>query len=169
MGPFKLKKSSLISALIISIGTIIFQFVFFLYFFEVPKPKIALMLCVEFFAILFLAYVILSLSFERFLVSRVKELYKSLIPTTSYINSINQDGTGNGYDMKLLDLIPNYIKVPIILSGGAGNFKHLQNGLLNKNINAVATANLFNFIGDGLINARKNLLLNKCNLVNWEN
>ncbi|MAD30162.1 MAG: two-component sensor histidine kinase [Flavobacteriaceae bacterium] len=48
------------------------------------------MLCVEFFAILFLAYVILSLSFERFLVSRVKELYKSLIPTTSYINSINQ-------------------------------------------------------------------------------
>ena len=39
---------------------------------------------------LFLAYVILSLSFERFLVSRVKELYKSLIPTTSYINSINQ-------------------------------------------------------------------------------
>ncbi|MDC3276509.1 ATP-binding protein [Flavobacteriaceae bacterium] len=44
----------------------------------------------EFFVILFLAYVILSLSFERFLVSRVKELYKSLIPTTSYINSINQ-------------------------------------------------------------------------------
>ena len=90
MGPFKLKKSSLISALIISIGTIIFQFVFFLFFFEVPKPKITLMLCVEFFVILFLAYVILSLSFERFLVSRVKELYKSLIPTTSYINSINQ-------------------------------------------------------------------------------
>ena len=48
------------------------------------------MLCMEFFVILFLAYVILSLSFERFLVSRVKELYKSLIPTTSYINSINQ-------------------------------------------------------------------------------
>lgn len=48
------------------------------------------MLCVEFFVILFLAYVILSLSFERFLVSRVKELYKSLIPTTSYVNSINQ-------------------------------------------------------------------------------
>ena len=48
------------------------------------------MLCVEFFVILFLAYIILSLSFERFLVSRVKELYKSLIPTTSYINSINQ-------------------------------------------------------------------------------
>ena len=90
MGPFKLKKSSLISALIISIGTIIFQFVFFLFFFEVPKPKITLMLFVEFFVILFLAYVILSLSFERFLVSRVKELYKSLIPTTSYINSINQ-------------------------------------------------------------------------------
>jgi two-component system phosphate regulon sensor histidine kinase PhoR len=44
----------------------------------------------SFFAIFFLAYVILSLSFERFLVSRVKELYKSLIPTTSYINSINQ-------------------------------------------------------------------------------
>ena len=85
-----------------------------------------------------------------------------------YVNSINQDGTGNGYDMKLLDLIPDYIKVPIILSGGAGNYKHLQNGLSNKNVNAVATANLFNFIGDGLINARKNLLLNKCNLVNWE-
>ena len=37
-----------------------------------------------------MAYVIFSYSFERYIVTRVKNLYKSLIPTTSYTTSINQ-------------------------------------------------------------------------------
>lgn len=44
----------------------------------------------EFIVLLILAYIVLSYSFERFLITRVRELYKSLIPTTSYIPSVGQ-------------------------------------------------------------------------------
>ncbi len=84
-----------------------------------------------------------------------------------YLNSINKDGTGNGYDLSLLELLPKNITLPIIIAGGAGNFNHLEVGLKSEKINAVATANLFNFIGDGLINARNKLLENNCELVDW--
>lgn len=48
------------------------------------------MLLLEFILILILAYIVLSYSFERFLITRVRELYKSLIPTTSYAPSVGQ-------------------------------------------------------------------------------
>jgi two-component system phosphate regulon sensor histidine kinase PhoR len=48
------------------------------------------MLILIFLIVFFVAYVIFSYSFERYIVTRVKNLYKSLIPTTSYTTSINQ-------------------------------------------------------------------------------
>lgn len=48
------------------------------------------MLLLEFILILILAYIVLSYSFERFLITRIRELYKSLIPTTSYAPSVGQ-------------------------------------------------------------------------------
>ena len=54
----------------------------------------------------------------------------------------------------------------IIIAGGAGNWKHLLDGLKNKNINAAATANLLNFVGDGFKNARSELL-KKFDLPEW--
>lgn len=48
------------------------------------------MLILEFILILILAYIVLSYSFERLLITRVRELYKSLIPTTSYAPSVGQ-------------------------------------------------------------------------------
>jgi len=84
-----------------------------------------------------------------------------------YLNSIDKDGTGFGYDFDTINKISLDIKVPLIIAGGAGNEKHLISALEIESINAVATANLFNFIGDGLPNARKNALSNKCNLAQW--
>lgn len=46
-----------------------------------------------------------------------------------YLNSMDRDGTGQGFDMKLLDLLPSDISKPIILAGGAGNSMHLLEGL----------------------------------------
>jgi imidazole glycerol-phosphate synthase subunit HisF len=85
-----------------------------------------------------------------------------------YLNSINRDGTGDGYDFDLLKLLPKNNKIPIIMAGGAGNFKHFSEGLKNKNIDAVATAHLFNFIGNGLENARKKLIKERFDLPIWE-
>jgi cyclase len=85
------------------------------------------------------------------------------------LNSIDRDGTGQGLEFEILNLLPKCISKPIILSGGVGNPKHLLEGLRNRQIDAVATANLFNFVGDGLINARNYLTQNGVNLAMWNN
>lgn len=85
------------------------------------------------------------------------------------LNSIDQDGTGFGYDLETLSGINNSVKVPLILMGGAGNEKHLEAGLSTDIVSAVCTANLFNFIGDGLPKARQLLLDKRFNLAEWNN
>lgn len=75
-----------------------------------------------------------------------------------YLNSIEKDGTGFGYDFETIELVQDKINLPLIIAGGAGNENHLIDGLLLKNVNAVATANLFNFIGDGLPKARNKVI-----------
>ncbi len=74
-----------------------------------------------------------------------------------YLNSIDQDGTGQGYDLALLDQLPAESTVPVIQAGGVGNSKHLTAGLADSRVDAVATAHLFNFVGDGLQRAREAL------------
>ena len=85
-----------------------------------------------------------------------------------YINSINQDGTGQGYDLDLLTNIPNNLSIPLILAGGVGNASHLLEGLKSSKVDAVATAHLFNFIGDGLKKARQNILDKNVQLATWK-
>lgn len=84
-----------------------------------------------------------------------------------YLNSMDRDGTGQGYHFELLEFIPRSISVPVILAGGAGNYQHFADGLRDDRVDAVATAHLFNFVGDGLEEARTKLLENGYNLVAW--
>jgi len=85
-----------------------------------------------------------------------------------YINSIDQDGTGFGYDFSVINTEKIKIKLPLIFAGGAGNHLHLKEGLIKDQISAVATANLFNFMHDGLVNARDEILKAGINLANWK-
>ena len=41
------------------------------------------------------------------------------------INSIDCDGTHNGYDLEITKLISDHVSVPVIASGGAGNPSHI--------------------------------------------
>ncbi len=84
-----------------------------------------------------------------------------------YLNSIDKDGTGFGYDLSIIKKIIDEINVPLIIAGGAGNSSHLEEGLQLDGVSAVATANLFNFMGDGLPIARSNILKNSGNIANW--
>ena len=84
-----------------------------------------------------------------------------------YLNSIDRDGTGQGLDLAILEVLPIGIKKPVILTGGAGNADHLYLGLLDPRVDAVATANLFNFVGKGLQNSRKFLILNGIEIPMW--
>lgn len=85
-----------------------------------------------------------------------------------YINSIDRDGTGQGYDLNILSLLPKDIMKPIILSGGVGNATHLLAGISDFRVDAVATANLFNFVGDGLKHARQSLIDAGVELPLWD-
>lgn len=84
-----------------------------------------------------------------------------------YLNSIERDGTGFGYDFETIDKITTKLKNPLIIAGGAGNENHFIQGLERDKVDAVATANLFNFIGDGLIKAREKILKRDLNIANW--
>jgi cyclase len=84
-----------------------------------------------------------------------------------YLNSIDKDGTGFGYDFEIIEKLSTNINVPLIIAGGAGNEAHLKKGLELDFVNAVATANLFNFIGDGLPKARENALKCNYNIARW--
>lgn len=75
------------------------------------------------------------------------------------INSINNDGMMQGYDLDLLKLSIKNCKIPIIISGGAGHFEHLYEGL-NYGAHAVACASLFHF-GDNNPTRARSFLLNK--------
>ena len=84
-----------------------------------------------------------------------------------FLNSIDRDGTGQGYDFQLLDFLPTSTKIPIIMSGGVGNYRHLIEGINHPLVDAASTAHLFNFIGDGLHKARESLLSSGMNLASW--
>ncbi len=85
-----------------------------------------------------------------------------------YLNSIDRDGTGFGYDFSTIDDLANQLKKPLIIAGGAGNADHLIQGLKREKVDAVATANLFNFIGDGLVNAREEIISKNLNIAKWD-
>ncbi len=84
-----------------------------------------------------------------------------------YLNSIERDGTGQGMDLSIINKIKKYINIPIILAGGAGNAQHFYDAIKNNKINAVATANLYNFVGDGLKKSRSILINKKIDLPVW--
>lgn len=84
-----------------------------------------------------------------------------------YLNSIDRDGTGQGYDLGMLDQLPAGCSVPVILAGGVGNGAHLAVGFADPRVDAVATAHLFNFVGDGLQRARESMLQQGAKLAAW--
>lgn len=84
-----------------------------------------------------------------------------------YLNSMDRDGTGRGYDLEMLELLPPELPVPVILSGGAGNHLHIAEGLGLPQVDAVATAHLLNFVGNGLENARNRLAEMHFDLATW--
>lgn len=84
------------------------------------------------------------------------------------LNSIDNDGTGFGLDVGTCKRFSNRCSMPLILMGGAGNAQHFAEALRIPGISAVATANLFNFIGDGLPLARSKLLDGSFNFARWE-
>ena len=61
------------------------------------------------------------------------------------ITSINCDGTMQGYDLALIEQVVRAVNLPVIASGGAGNYEHMRQAIQEAGASAVAAASMFHF------------------------
>lgn len=61
------------------------------------------------------------------------------------LTSMDCDGTKNGYDIELTNIISNAVKIPVIASGGAGTKKHFLDVFKYGNADAALAASLFHY------------------------
>ncbi|MBS1652589.1 MAG: imidazole glycerol phosphate synthase subunit HisF [Bacteroidetes bacterium] len=59
-----------------------------------------------------------------------------------FLQSVDLDGTWEGYDTEVINEIVNQISIPLIVSGGCGNLTHLKNVLYDYNVNAAAIGSM---------------------------
>jgi cyclase len=74
-----------------------------------------------------------------------------------FLNSIDQDGAMQGYDLEVAALVASSVPVPVIVCGGAGNFMHLVTLLRNTAASGAACASIFHFGDNNPIRARSYL------------
>lgn len=61
------------------------------------------------------------------------------------LTSMDRDGTKNGFDLELIRLVSDSVKIPVIASGGVGNLQHLADGILQGHADAVLAASIFHY------------------------
>lgn len=99
--------------------------------------------------------------------SEYMRLIESLDVGEIYLNSIDRDGSGQGYILESIERLGSLLQKPITLSGGAGNKFHMKQAFGLSDVDAVATANLFNFMGNGLPDTRHYLLNEGIDMARW--
>jgi cyclase len=80
------------------------------------------------------------------------------------LNSIDRDGMRTGYDLALLRLVPEAVRVPVIACGGVGEWSHLSEALQQTRVDAVAVANVLHFIDQSVYLAKKHLYEQGCDV-----
>ncbi len=61
------------------------------------------------------------------------------------LNSIDADGTGDGYDLELTKKVGQISSVPVIASGGAGKLEHFEQGVRVAGADALLLASLLHY------------------------
>jgi imidazole glycerol-phosphate synthase subunit HisF len=61
------------------------------------------------------------------------------------LTSIDRDGTMEGYDVEVTRRVCDAVSVPVIASGGAGEYSHMADVLRNGKASAVAAASIYHF------------------------
>ncbi|MBI4685915.1 MAG: imidazole glycerol phosphate synthase subunit HisF [Nitrospirae bacterium] len=63
------------------------------------------------------------------------------------LNSVDRDGTMQGYDLNLLQRVADAVNVPVIASGGAGKLEDFTDAVKKGHASAVAAGSMFVFYG----------------------
>jgi cyclase len=76
------------------------------------------------------------------------------------LNSIDADGTKEGFDLVITRRISEAVGVPVVASGGAGKLEHMAEVLLEGKADAVLAASIFHF-GEFTVGDVKKFLASK--------
>ena len=61
------------------------------------------------------------------------------------LNSMDADGTKNGFDIEMLNAVCNIVNIPVIASGGCGKIEHFYEVFDKTNASAALAASVFHF------------------------
>ena len=61
------------------------------------------------------------------------------------LTSIDKEGTGEGFDLSLVDSLSNALKIPVIAHGGAGNYNDIKKVFEKTKVDGVAVSSLFHY------------------------
>jgi imidazole glycerol-phosphate synthase subunit HisF len=76
------------------------------------------------------------------------------------INSIDADGTKDGYELTLTRLIADNVRIPVIASGGAGNPQHMVDAVTQGRASAALIASIVHY-GEYTVTDLKNYMAEK--------
>ena len=76
------------------------------------------------------------------------------------LTSMDKDGTKSGFDIDLLSKVSEFLKIPLIASGGVGKLEHFYEGVKKGKADALLAASVFHF-NEISIKEVKNYLLEK--------
>jgi len=71
------------------------------------------------------------------------------------ITAIDRDGYLQGYDLDLCHAVAEAVNVPVLILGGAGNWKHFLEGFEHGRASAVCTQNIYHFTEKSISSAKR--------------
>jgi len=71
------------------------------------------------------------------------------------LNSIDRDGSGQGYDIALIAHVTSAVNIPVVACGGVGQYEHFAPAFTEGSAAAAAAANLFHFFELSYPNAKQ--------------
>ena len=74
------------------------------------------------------------------------------------LTSIDRDGTMKGYDLETISYVSRVINLPVIASGGAGEFDDIYNLVKNSEISGLAAASIYHFTDKTPLDLKKFLI-----------
>lgn len=71
------------------------------------------------------------------------------------VQSIDRDGMLEGYDLDLSKSVAEAVNIPVLLSGGAGDWSHFVQGFTDGRASAVCTSNIYHFTEPSIRSAKR--------------
>ena len=73
-----------------------------------------------------------------------------------FLQSIDRDGSLQGYDLEILKEVTDAVNIPVVIAGGCGNYNHMKEAF-DAGADGCATSNIFHFTETTMSSWKQNL------------